>query len=421
MILSALAATLLVLSPQSQPAAPPPLKAGWSPKDRDAIVDLLRKLREAKEKDKGEKEAKEKLAKAFEDLGKRLKADPLSFVGDLQKVLEAVPAYDSRASDPAIGKEAWAKSVFEPRSKFRYAIRLPKGYDAKRPWPLLLVIPPAGEEADKHLKSAWKEEGLQGGTILAAAEMPAKVAEWRTWDGGVAAAFNTLRELFALYNVDRDRIVVAGVKEGGAFALTLASYFPDRFAGAVSRGGGATGAAFANLGNVPSYFTGTGEEGKAIAEAVKPFGLENVTTVETDDLAAAAKWIGERVRNPLPPKLVFSPVQHFARNAYWIKVENFLPVPDYFGTAAKDRPQITGKIERDANKAEFEVRGITDFTLLLTDALLDLDKPIKVVVNGKTWEGSYKRELEKFLLLTSQRNDPRAVYVAFHAQAVPKP
>jgi pimeloyl-ACP methyl ester carboxylesterase len=416
MILPAL--LLPLLCAQAPASAPAPPKQVWSADDRTKVVDLLRKLDEARQKEKGEKEAKESLGKALDAIGKKYKADPLSFVGDLQKVLESVPKYESNASSPAIGKEALCKP--DPKSKFQFVLRLPKGYDAKRPWPLLLVIPPAGEKPDAYLRSAWKDESLHATTILAAPEMPAKVAEWRQLEGGVAAAMNTFREVLDEFNLDRDRVVVAGGKEGGAFAVTLASYFPDRFAGAVSRLGGGEGAAFANLGNVPTYLTGGSDVTKKASDAAKELRRENVTIIEADDLAAVAKWIAERTRDPVPTEVAFSPVQAFTRNAYWFSIENFEILPDYFAAPLNERPLLSGKLSRGTNSAEFEARGITDFWLFLSDALLDLDKPIKVVVNGQAWNGTYKRELDKFLETRSRRGDPRMTYVAWHVSAVPK-
>ncbi|MGH7151254.1 MAG: hypothetical protein ACREIU_11165 [Planctomycetota bacterium] len=414
MILAALLLPLLLA--QATASAPGPPKAGWSAEDRTKVVELFRKMDEAQEKGKGEREAKESLGKALEAIGKKLKADPLSFAGDLQKVLEAVPDYRSHASHPAIGKE----SVVDPKSGFKFVLRLPRGYDAKRPWPVLLVIPPAGEKPDAYLRSAWKEEGLHATTILAAPEMPAKVSEWRTLEGGVTAAMRTFGEVLSQFNVDRDRVVLAGGKEGGAFAMTLVSYYPDRFAGAVSRLGGGEGAAFANLGNVPTYFSGSAESLKKVSDAAKELRRDNVTIAEADDLAAVVNWIGERVRNPVPTEVAFSPVQAFTRNAYWFKIENFEILPDYFAAPVNERPLISARLLRGTNTVEFEARGITDFWLFLSDSLLDLDKPIKVVVNGKAWEGSYKRELDKFLASRRQRFDPRLTCVAWHVSAVPK-
>lgn len=409
---------LPLLCAQAPASAPTPPKQGWSADERTKVTDLLRKLDEAREKGKGEKEAKDALAKALDAIGKKYKADPLSYVGDLQKVLEAVPKFEGSQANPAIGREATCKTTGEP--KVTFILRLPKVYDAKRPWPLLLVIPPPGEKPDAHLRSAWKDEGLHATTILAAPEMPAKVAEWRQIEGGVTAAMRTFGEVLSQFNIDRDRVVVAGTKEGGAFAATLASYYPDRFAGAVSRLGGAEGAAFANLGNVPSYFTGGSEATKKAADAAKELRRDNVTVVEADDLAAIAKWIGERLRNPVPTEVAFSPVQAFTRNAYWFKIENFEILPDYFAAPVNERPLLSGRINRGANTAEFEARGITDFWLFLSDALLDLDKPIKVVVNGKPFEVAYKRELDKFLESRRLRADPRMTFVAWHVTAVPK-
>ncbi|MCI0585249.1 MAG: hypothetical protein L0323_00250 [Planctomycetes bacterium] len=416
-----LALFLPLLCAQAPASAPTPPKQVWSADERTKVADLIRKLDEARQKEKGEKEARENLVKGLDAMGKKYKADPLSFVGDLQEVLEEIPKYKSHASHPAIGKEALHRPEGEPRAGgFQFILRLPKGYDAKRPWPFLLVIPPVGEKPDAYLRSAWKDEGLLATTILAAPEMPAKVAEWRQLEGGVTAAMKTFGEALSQFNVDRDRVVVAGGKDGGAFAITLASYYPDRFAGAVSRLGGGEGAALVNLGNVPTYFTGGSDVTKKVSDAAKELRRDSVKVAEADELAEIAKWIGERARNPVPAEVVFSPVQAFTRNAYWFKIENFEIATDYFGTPVNERPLLSAKIARGTNTAEFEARGITDFWIFLSDALLDLDKPIKVVVNGKPWEGSYKRELEKFLESRRLRADPRMTFVAWHVSSVPK-
>jgi pimeloyl-ACP methyl ester carboxylesterase len=423
MTLAALLLSLLPL-PQSAPAAGAP-KEGLAAEDFNKLKKGFGEWIEAWEQkkaektdraEKGEKDAKDRLVRALAEVGKKKGVDPLSLVGDLAKVLEAAVNY--KMPETPKGNEVWRK--IGKNEKPRYAVRLPKSYLPQgRPWPVLIVIPPPGQEATKHLATAWRSEALRE-TILVAPEMPAKVEDWRTLGGGVAAAMTMLGDLFLNFRVDHDRVVVGGVGEGGAFAVAWASYYPDRFAGVVSREGGATGAALENLGNLPSYFSGKPEEAKTIAERMKELGWQNATFTEKDELEPIVKWIGERERNYSPTEVAVVPVQDFVRNSYWVRIEGFDPVKDVLALKPEERPILRGKADRATNTIEFQAKRVTDFTLLLSDAILDLDRPIKVVVNGKTWEGKHKRDLDKFLDLFLKRNDPKAIYPANQPFTVPK-
>lgn len=111
-----------------------------------------------------------------------------------------------------------------------YLLSLPKDYDQKPSWPLLLFLHGAGERGDnldlvkKHGPPKLIEAGQQFPFIVVSPQCP-KDHWWEPLELNVL-----LDDLVEKYKVDQDRIYLTGLSMGGFGTWALAAYHPDRFA-----------------------------------------------------------------------------------------------------------------------------------------------------------------------------------------------
>ncbi|HVU88905.1 MAG TPA: prolyl oligopeptidase family serine peptidase [Pirellulales bacterium] len=121
-----------------------------------------------------------------------------------------------------------------------YLLYLPKDYDKKDAWPLVLFLHGAGERGDdlnlvkKHGPPKLIEEGKDLPFIVVSPQCP-KDNSW-TWQLRELTAL--VDDLTARYKVDKDRIYLTGLSMGGFGTWALAAYQPDRFAAIIPICGG---------------------------------------------------------------------------------------------------------------------------------------------------------------------------------------
>lgn len=120
----------------------------------------------------------------------------------------------------------------------KYLLYLPKDYDQKEVWPLMLFLHGAGERGDnldlvkKHGPPKLVAEGKQFPFIVVSPQCP----NGRWWEPVELKAL--LDEIVEKYKVDKDRIYVTGLSMGGFGTWSLAVYQPNRFAAIVPICGG---------------------------------------------------------------------------------------------------------------------------------------------------------------------------------------
>jgi len=114
--------------------------------------------------------------------------------------------------------------------QMKYLLALPKDYDQKDSWPLLLFLHGAGERGNnlelvkKHGPPKLIEAGQQFPFIVVSPQCP----EGRWWEPVELAAL--VDEIVENCKVDQDRIYVTGLSMGGFGTWSLAAYQPKRFA-----------------------------------------------------------------------------------------------------------------------------------------------------------------------------------------------
>jgi predicted peptidase len=161
------------------------------------------------------------------------------------------------ASHRAVAEEAAKQKACELHRtvevSMKYLLYLPKDYDAKSAWPLMLFLHGAGERGDdldvvkKHGPPKLIEAGKEFPFIVVSPQCSGN----RWWEPFDLAAL--LDEIVAKYKVDRDRIYLTGLSMGGFGTWALATYQPDRFAAIVPICGGGDPARVRRIKHIPTW------------------------------------------------------------------------------------------------------------------------------------------------------------------------
>lgn len=184
-------------------------------------------------------------------------------------------ALAARAADPQQACEL-NRTV---QVKLKYLLYLPKDYDQKGAWPLVLFLHGAGERGDnleavkKHGPAKRIAAGEDFPMIVVAPQCPAD--QW--WQPLELIAL--VEEIVEKYKVDQDRVYVTGLSMGGFGTWALAAYAPERFAAIAPICGGGERFHMRRLAQMPIWvFHGAKdrvvppERSEQLVEALKKLG-----------------------------------------------------------------------------------------------------------------------------------------------------
>jgi hypothetical protein len=396
---------------------------GFKPPEYEGIGKALATYFSARNDNKGIDKAQEALVKEVDQVGKRMKREPLSLPGEMGKSLWASYGYDKqqkikRGKVDVIDIPAY----YDVKAKFAYAVWIPVKYNAKQAYPVILCIPEKGETPQAHLTEKWVDASIRENAILVAVPMPDDAAAWLeasppTKQSGAGNMLMVLREVRRTYALDFDRLYIAGRGAGVEAALTYAARFPDRFAGVIGRSGDIGEVTAENLRNLPIFLAGAGAKATALEEKLKKLAYENILQRKDDAQEADVwAWMQAHPRISYPTEVVLYPGTPEPKLIAWLEA-----VPN----DAQGSVYIKGKIDRATNTITIEGEGVTKFNIYFNDVLVDMDKPVKVVANGAEVSRTVKRSLPRLLdFVYSARSDPGRMFtnvMAYDLPAKPKP
>ena len=264
------------------------------------------------------------------------------------------------------------------------------------------------------------------------------------------------------YNIDENRVVVAGVSDGatGAYYIGMhettpfASFLPlNGFIMVLGNNGIDNGDLFpSNLRNKPWFVVNGGLDRLYPISAVEPFtnhlkssGVEIDYHPEPDGQHNTAWWpwmkapfekfVTDHPRNPDPDTLTWETSDLSLNRAHWLVIDklgaqandakemsdanviNSFAMARFAATTSSlfDRSKASGRVDlvRKSNTVEATTKGVSAFTLLLSPDKFDFTKPVKVVANGRTvFEARVEKSLETLLKWAAHDNDRTMLYAA---------
>lgn len=248
---------------------------------------------------------------------------------------------------------------------------------------------------------------------------------WNLWhQEHIDPMFGRLIEnMVALRGVDPDRVYLMGYSAGGDGVWQLAPRMADRYAAAATMAGHPNESKLLGLRNLPfAIFMGGNdkaykraqvarEKSAAMAELQKadPEGYVHLSRIYegmghwmNKKDAEALPWMQQFTRNPWPEKLVWYQDDVTHDRFYWIGLAK--------GAAEKGqtiRAELTDRTIRISGDVPEGTR------VLLSDALLNLDDPVEIRIEGKApLRVRPQRTLSAIRESLEQRLDKKAAYTA---------
>ena len=253
-------------------------------------------------------------------------------------------------------------------------------------------------------------------------------APWNTWDlwfhEGIDPLYEqVIRMAVAYLDVNPDKVYIMGYSAGGDGVWREGPRLADHWAAASMMAGHPGDVGLQNLRNTPFMIWCGGEDaayerntrcrerGVEMDNLQKadPEGYIHKTTIvegaghwmnQVD--TAAVTWMAAYKRNPAPKKIVWKQEEVLRNCFYWIE--------------APQEQLARGKevlLSIDGSRIVIEKCDYPTLTLWLNDAIVDLDRPVKVEYSGKTlFEGKLRRSSALMRESLYARNDPGFIFPA---------
>ncbi|WP_231424750.1 hypothetical protein [Pedobacter sp. Leaf250] len=222
-------------------------------------------------------------------------------------------------------------------------------------------------------------------------------------------------------DVNPDKVYILGYSAGGDGVFQLAPRMADRFAAASMMAGHPGDADMSNLRNLPfSIFMGgldsaynrntlaaryngkldslrAQDPGGYVHEfhlyPDKPHWMDKRDTI-------AIPWMANFVRNTLPKKVIWVQDNRLQHRFYWLST-----------SIQKTAPGEKAEVEIKGNQILVSRNDFSELELNLNDQLVDLDKPVTVIIGGrKVFDKKIERSLGIVKITVGQYRDPHMIF-----------
>lgn len=281
----------------------------------------------------------------------------------------------------------------------------------------------------------WKNQIQLGGAYKPAEGIyvapRAPTDNWNLWhEAHIDAFFARLVEnLVVLGNVNPNRVYIMGYSAGGDGTYQLAPRMADWWAAAAMMAGHPNETQPQGLRNVPFALQVGGNDGaydrnKIAAQwgekldalqKLDPKGYTHMVEVHAGkghwmDLAdrKAIPWMEAFSRNPLPEKIVWRQDDVTHTRFYWLAVAK---------ESAKGGDEIVAT--REGQTITVSAKSGTKVTVLLNDAMVDLEQPVVIRVGEKSFEQRVTRTIGTSYRTLKERGDRELVFSAEVEVVVP--
>jgi hypothetical protein len=249
---------------------------------------------------------------------------------------------------------------------------------------------------------------------------------WNLWhESHIDILFEKLIEdAIVLGEVNPNRVYLMGYSAGGDGVYQLAPRMADHFAAASMMAGHPNDASPLGLRDLPfTIHVGALDNGYNRNKIAAEWG-QKLDALEREDPKGyvhlvklhegrphwmnledrvAVDWMLKYTRNPIPEKVVWKQGNAPHDRFYWLAVPKEQVKPGNLIVASREKQTI--RIEK--------VEGVTSVKVLLSDAMVDLDKPVRIEFDGKAiYEGLAPRTAADLAGTLAGRGDPEMVFPA---------
>jgi len=349
-----------------------------------------------------------------------------------------------------------------------YAVTIPADYDPARRYQVRFQLHGGVGGRESNQPRGTGESPLQGAEQIYVVPYAWNTSPWWSDDQvlNLSAIVDSLKRT---YNVDENRVVVAGVSDGGTGAYYIgmrdttpyASLLPlNGFIMVIANGGIDDGEVFPNnLRNKPMFVVNGGKDPLYPTSEVEPFVKHLMTGVKIEyhpqpEAGHNTAWwpevkdtfekfVADHPRDPHPETLSWETANLKHNRAHWLVIDqlgtqpgepqsmadlNLMRDPNApRGILARsyplfERPRQPGRVDlvRTGNTIQATTKGVAAITLLLSPDKFDFNQPIKVIANGRSvFEGRVERDVKTLMKWAARDNDRTMLYGAELHVAVP--
>lgn len=334
---------------------------------------------------------------------------------------------------------------------YSFALSVPENYQPSRDYGLVICLHGAGFTGEAYL-DRWKPR--LGDDYILACPTYDRGAWWNRSAEDLVLA--TMRAVWSRYRIDRDRVFLTGMSNGGIGAWIIGMHHADLFAGLAPMASGIDDVLYPFLSNLratPVYIIhGSQDEvmpvrlSRELAAELTKLGYHFVYREHDrthpmagghffprEELPALVEWMNKRRRTALPPHLSLTRDASHLDAFAWTRIdatdriamfsENLFDGTDRFITErvyAKLDAQIV-----EGNRIEVRTEHVLRYSLFLNDELIDLSRPVVVITNGtESFRGLLTPSVETMLRQARRRGDPArtfSVQVAITTKAAAGP
>jgi len=342
-----------------------------------------------------------------------------------------------------------------------YALNVPSNYDPSKRYQVRFQLHGGVGGRESNQPRGTGESPLQAAEQIYVVPYAWNASPWWSDDQvlNLAAITDSLKRT---YNIDENRVVVAGVSDGGTGAYYIAmrdttpyaSFLPlNGFIMVLANDDIDDGQIFPNnLRNKPMFVINGGKDPLYPTSAVEPF-VKHVSTgasVAYHPQPEAGhntawwptvkdtfeKFVTDHPRAPHPDKLTWETADSSHNRAQWLVIDELGSQPDdapgltdlnqmrnpavTFGANTPSirlfsRPKPPGRVDlvRNGNTIQATTRGVAAFTLLLSPDEFDFNQPFRVTANGRSvFNGRVERSLKTLMKWAARDNDRSMLYAA---------
>jgi pimeloyl-ACP methyl ester carboxylesterase len=322
----------------------------------------------------------------------------------------------------------------------RFGLYVPPSYQPARRYPLVICLHGAGFNGDSYLER-WSPR--LGERYLLACPSIADGAWW-TRDGELLV-MAVLDEVTRRYHVDRDRVFLTGMSNGGLGTYLIGLNHTDQFAALIPMAGAFPRALyplFDNAKRTPFYLIHGAHDqvipvsfSRNIAAYLKQEGIPVVYREHEqihpmagghffpkDELPALMDWLDAQHRpSPAPALTVVHDRDHTGR-AGWVRLDRIDPSVGSFWASEYDSEEgrrlergafARLTVVREGNSLSVTEQGVRRYSLLFSPGAVDFGRPVTIVTNGQTsFEGVITPQSRTLLEEARRRPDPAQLVLA---------
>ncbi|MBI5361260.1 MAG: hypothetical protein HZA48_11840 [Planctomycetes bacterium] len=294
-----------------------------------------------------------------------------------------------------------------------YRTLIPQNYDDSKPWQVLIAFPDEGSSAEICIQT-WKAS-VKDCFIVS----PEKFG--KNWENSVSrlpVIYYVLRDVKKRYNLDDNRVYIAGFGKSAEVVWNTVTAMPDCFAAFAAIGGRPpeNSEELANISNLPAYFSAGADSNPDILEANRkadkkltqlksehsysePMGLNNAFAIE--EAKKSFLWMYGKTRKINPETLTICQSSNTTQfSVYWLNMDVLDP-----------KAVVTAGVKN--NTVDITATGVKQVTLRLNESMMDFSKTFIVKANGKTaYSGKVAEDIKTLSECLFESKDRLKLYTA---------